>query len=104
MEGTFTCEELPHMNYRVRELYVTHVWLTCMVMPSRVAFRQWWRGAPHIQLMCGSHVGHVHSNALTCSIPSMVEGSPFTYSSCVAHMWLTCTVMPSRVAFPQWWS
>ena len=46
-----------------------------------------------------SRVAHVHGNALTCSIPSMVEGSP----SCTAHVWLTCTVMPSRVAFPQWW-
>ena len=32
-----------------------HVWLMCTVMPSRVAFPQWWRGAPHVQLMCGSH-------------------------------------------------
>ena len=73
-----------------------------------------------------SRVAHVHGNAFTCSISSMVEGSPLTYSSHVAHlhgntlmcsissmvegspsrtahMWLTCTVMPSRVAFPQWW-
>ena len=46
-----------------------------------------------------SCVAHVHGNDLMCSIPSMVEGSP----SRTAHVWLTCTVMPSRVAFPQWW-
>ena len=46
-----------------------------------------------------SRVAHVHGNALTCSIPSMVVGSP----SHTAHVWFTCTVMPSRVAFPQWW-
>ena len=57
-------------------IHVSHVWLTCTVMPSRVAFNQWWRGAPHVQLMCGSRT---------------------------AHVWLTCTVMPSRVAFNQWW-
>ena len=109
-----------------------HVWLTCMVMPSRVAFPQWWRGAPHVQLMCGSRVAHMHGNALTCSISSMVEGSPshtahvLTCTSRVAHVhgnaltcsipsmvegspsrtahvWLTCMVMPSHVAFPQRW-
>ena len=48
---------------------------------------------------CGTCVTHVHGNALTCSIPSMVEGSP----SHTAHVQLTCTVMPSHVAFPQWW-
>ena len=118
-------------------IHVSHVWLTCTVMPSCVAFNQWWRGAPHVQLTCGSRVAHVHSNALTCSIQSMVEGSPshtahvslmyssrvahmhgnaltcsiqfngggepLTYSSRVAHVWLTCMVMPSRVAFNQWW-
>ena len=72
-----------------------HVWLMCMVMPSCVAFPQWWRGA----FMYSSHVAHVHGNALTCSISSMVERSP----SCTAHVWLMCTVMPSCVAFPQWW-
>ena len=36
-------------------IHVSHVWLTCTVMPSCVAFPQWWRGAPHVQLMCGSH-------------------------------------------------
>ena len=46
-----------------------------------------------------SRVAHVHANALICSISSMVERSP----SRTAHVWLTCTVMPSRVAFPQWW-
>ena len=46
-----------------------------------------------------SRVAHMHGNALTCSIPSMVEGSP----SRTAHVWLTYTVMPSCVAFPQWW-
>ena len=46
-----------------------------------------------------SRVAHMHGNALTCSISSMVEGSP----SCTAHVWLMCMVMPSRVAFPQWW-
>ena len=69
-----------------------HVWLTCMVMPSRVAFPQMVEGIP-------SRVAHVHGNALTCSIPSMVEASP----SRTAHVWLTCTVMPSCVAFSQWW-
>ena len=49
--------------------------------------------------MYSSCVAHVHGNALTCSISSMVERSP----SRTAHMWLTCMVMPSRVAFPQWW-
>ena len=49
--------------------------------------------------MYSSRVAHMHGNALTCSIPSMVEGSP----SRTAHLWLTCTVMPSCVAFPQWW-
>ena len=69
-------------------------------MPSRVAFNQWWRGAPHVQLMCGSHtahvwltysshVAHVHGNALTCSIQSMVEGSP-SRTAHVAHVQLTC--------------
>ena len=43
--------------------------------------------------MYSSHVAHVHGNALTCSIPSMVEGSP----SRTAHVWLMCTVMPSRI-------
>ena len=61
------------------------MWLTCTVMPSRVAFPQRWRGAPHIQLTCGSHVAHVHSNALMCSIPSMVKRDP----SHTAHV-LTC--------------
>ena len=91
-----------------------HMWLTCTVMPSHVAYNQWWSGAPHIQLMCSSRVAHMHGNALTCSIQSMVEGKPLTYSSHVAHvqltcgshaahMWLTCMVMPSHVAFNQWW-
>ena len=57
-------------------IHVSHVWLTCTIIPSCVAFNQWWRGAPHVQLTCGSRT---------------------------AHMWLTCTVMPSRVAFNQWW-
>ena len=26
VKGTFTCEELPHMNYHVHELYMTHMW------------------------------------------------------------------------------
>ena len=34
-----------------------------------------------------SRVAHVHSNALTCSIQSMVEGS----LSHTAHVWLTCS-------------
>ena len=76
-----------------------HVWLTCTVMPSRVAFNQWWKGAPHVQLTYSSRVAHVHSNALTCSIQSMVEGSP----SHTAHVWLMCMVIPSHVAFNQWW-
>ena len=114
-----------------------HMWLTCMVMPSCVAFPQWWRdihvwGLTHMwrghsrvegtftygsysrvegtftcgtysrvegTFTCGTCVTHVHGNALMCSIHSMVEGSP----SRTAHVWLTCTVMPSRVAFPQWW-
>ena len=87
-----------------------HMWLTCTVMPSHVAFNQWWRGAPHVQLMCGSRtahvVAHVHGNALTCSIQSMVEGSPSrtahvcgSFDQCAAHVW----VMPSCVAFNQWW-
>ena len=92
-----------------------HVWLTCTVMPSRVGFPQWWRGHSRVGLthvlrghsrvgithMWRGHscVAHVHGNTLTCSISSMVERSP----SRTAHVWLTCTVMPSRVAFPQWW-
>ena len=64
------------------------MWLTCTVMPSRVAFPQWWRGALHVQLMCGSRVAHMHGNALMCGISSMVEGRP----SRTAHVWelLTC--------------
>ena len=86
-----------------------HVWLTCMLMPSCVAFPQWWkdihawRGHSRVGIthMWRGHscVAHVHGNALTCSISSMVERSP----SRTAHVWLTCMVMPSRVAFPQWW-
>ena len=49
--------------------------------------------------MYSSRVAHMYGNALTCSIPSMVEGSP----SHTAHVWLTCIVMPSHVTFPQWW-
>ena len=55
--------------------HTAHMWLMCTIMPSHVAFPQWWRGAPHVQL---------------------------TYSR-APHMWLTCMVMHSRVAFPQWW-
>ena len=70
--------------------------------------------------MCGSrmhiHISHIQLTCtvmiLTCSIHSMVEGSP----SRTAHMWLTCTVMIltcsihsmvegdlSHAAFTQWW-
>ena len=65
-----------------------HVWLTCTVMSSHVAFPQWCRGAPHVQLTY-SRAPHVWLTCmvmpLMCSIPLMVEGSP----SRTAHVWLT---------------
>ena len=82
--------------------------LTCSISSmveghSRVGLSHVWRGHSHVGIthMWRGHsrVGHVHSNALMCSISSMVERSP----SRTAHMWLTCMVMPSHVAFPQWW-
>ena len=87
-----------------------HMWLMCMVMSSRVAFPQWWRGAPHVWLMCmvmpscvagepltySSHVAHVHGNALTCSISSMVEGSPSRHVAHVHGNALTCRDEPPK--------
>ena len=68
--------------------HTAHVWLMCTVMPSRVAFPQWWRGAPHVWLRCTVMPSHV-------AFTQWWRGAP--------HIQLTCTVMPSHVAFPQWW-
>ena len=92
-----------------------HVWLTCTVMPSHVAFPQWWRGAPHVQLMCGSRDMVMPSRVafpqwwrdihvwdlLTCG--GDIHMWDLLTCGGDIHVWLTCTVMPSHVAFPQWW-
>ena len=101
---------------------LAHVWLMCTVHALTCSISSHGGGDIHVcglthmwrghALTCGtyshgggepltysSRVAHVHGNALMCSISSMVERSP----SRTAHVWLMCTVMPSRVAFPQWW-
>ena len=93
--------------YSSRVAHVHGNALTCSISSmveghSRVGLTHMWRGHSHVGLthMWRGHsrVAQMYGNALRCSISSMVEGSP----SRTAHMWLTCTVMPSRVAFPQW--